>query len=184
MPQSNSNIELRSAEVGDAAAVAAIYNHYVSNSTITFEEAAVSAEEMARRIGEVLAKNLPWCVAIAREKTQEAAQETVVGFAYATPWRARSAYRYAVEVTVYVAQGHLRQGIGSRLYAALLDTLAKRDLHTAIAGIALPNDESVALHERLGFEKVAHFRQVGFKRNRWVDVGYWQRILNARDVEK
>ena len=79
---------------------------------------------------------------------------------------------------MYVAQGHTGRGIGTLLYTTLLDEVQKGGFHAAIAGIALPNAESVALHERLGFEKVAHFKQVGFKMNRWIDVGYWQRILD------
>lgn len=169
MPQ-NSNVRLRAAEHADAAAIAAIYNHYVNNSTITFEEDVVEAEEMAGRIGGVRSSHLPWYLAVEQDMT--------VGYAYATPWRPRSAYRFAVEVTVYVAQGHTGRGIGTLLYTTLLDEVQKGGFHAAIAGIALPNAESVALHERLGFEKVAHFKQVGFKMNRWIDVGYWQRILD------
>jgi phosphinothricin acetyltransferase len=169
----DSNLWIRSATLADAAVIAAIYNHYVSHSTITFEEVAVDAEEMARRISEVHSKSFPWYVAIE--------QRVPVGYAYATPWRSRSAYRYAVEVTAYVADGHTGKGIGARLYTELLDKLQNDGFHTAIAGIALPNPASVAMHERLGFEKVAHFKQVGFKRNDWLDVGYWQRLLGPSD---
>lgn len=174
MPQ-NSNVRLRTVERTDAAAIAAIYNHYVNNSTITFEENVVEAEEIAGRIGDVLSRHLPWYLAVE--------QDITVGYAYATPWRSRSAYRFAVEVTVYVAQGHTGKGIGTLLYTALLDIVRKDGFHTAIAGIALPNAQSVALHERLGFEKVAHFKQVGFKMDHWIDVGYWQRILDTCDQD-
>ena len=173
VPQKDSNIGLRTAEIGDAAAIAAIYNQYVKNSTITFEEAAVETDEMARRIGDVRSSRLPWYLAVEQDRT--------VGYAYATPWRTRSAYRFSVEVTVYVAQGHTGKGIGTRLYTALLGALRSGGFHCAIAGIALPNPESVALHERLGFEKVAQLKQVGFKMGRWVDVGYWQLLLDADD---
>lgn len=171
MVQTNLNVRLRAANLTDAVSIAAIYNHYVQNSTVTFEEVPVDAEEMARRIGDVHSRGLPWHLAVQNDAP--------VGYAYATPWRSRSAYRSSVEVTVYVAQGHIGRGIGTRLCATLLDSIRESGFHTALAGIALPNPQSVALHERLGFEKVALFKQVGFKMNRWLDVGYWQRILDA-----
>ncbi len=101
----------------------------------------------------------------------------VVGWAYATAWKARSAYRFSVETTVYVAASHQGRGIGAALYGALLGDLRGRELHSAVGGIALPNPASVALHEKLGFKKIAHFAEVGRKFDRWVDVGYWQLIL-------
>ena len=170
MPQRNPNIRIRAAKATDADAMADIYNYYVENSTITFEEAAVTASEIAKRIENVYSNHLPWYLAVTGK--------TVVGYAYATPWKSRSAYRFSTEVTVYIAKGHGNKGIGTRLYRILLSRLRKR-VHTVIAGIALPNAASVALHERLRFEKVAHFSQVGFKMDQWVDVGYWQLILNA-----
>jgi L-amino acid N-acyltransferase YncA len=159
-------IRVRCAEVSDAGTVAAIYNHYVRTTTITFEEAEVESEEMARRIAYVHSRRLPWHVAIERDK--------IVGYAYATPWRSRSAYRFAVEVTVYVDAGRTRMGIGTSLYTELLNTIRQEGFQTAIAGLALPNAESEALHRRSGFEKVAHFKRVGFKFDRWIDVAYWQ----------
>jgi phosphinothricin acetyltransferase len=161
---------IRAAAAGDPAAIAAIYNHYVARTVITFEEEPVSAPEMARRI-EATSASLPWLVA---EREGE-----VVGYAYATPWRARSAYRFSVEVTVYVDPDRPRLGIGRRLYEALLPELHARGIHAAFGVIALPNDASVALHERFGFEKVAHLREVGFKFDRWIDVGYWQLLLES-----
>jgi len=162
-------IVIRAAVAGDARELARIYNHYVSTSVITFEEDAVSETEMARRIGEATSESLPWLVA--------QRNEAVVGYAYATKWRVRAAYRFSTEVTVYVDPTLPRLGIGSQLYAELLSQLQARGIHSAIGGIALPNEASVALHEKFGFVKVAHFREVGFKFNRWIDVGYWQREL-------
>src|SRR4029450_10891594 len=101
----------------------------------------------------------------------------VVGYAYATKWKARSAYRFSVETTVYLAAGLGRRGLGSRLYEELFRVLKEKGVHAAIGGIALPNDASVALHEKFGMRKVAHFEQVGFKFGKWVDVAYWERIL-------
>lgn len=159
---------IRPASPDDAAAIVTIYNHYVATTTITFEECAVSAADMAQRIRDVTAQ-LPWLV------YEEAGQ--VRGYAYATPWRARSAYRFSVESTVYVSPDYLRKGLGSVLNGALLDALRGRGIHVVLGGIALPNAASVALHERMGFEKVAHFKQAGRKFDRWIDVGYWELVL-------
>jgi phosphinothricin acetyltransferase len=158
-------IMIRPATPLDAAAIASIYNHYVTTTTISFEEDPVPVEDMARRIAEVGAR-LPWYV---MERGGE-----VVGYAYATPWRVRSAYRFSVETTVYVAPDHARQGVGAALYKALIGELRARGLQVAIGGIAQPNPASVGLHEAMGFRKVAHFGRVGFKFERWVDVGYWE----------
>lgn len=156
---------IRAATSADAAAIAAIYNHYIATTTISFEEHPVGADEMAARIATVAAR-LPWLVC-----EQDG---MVAGYAYATPWRVRSAYRLSVESSVYVSPGHPRQGIGSRLYRALLEELRVRGLHMVIGGIAQPNPASVALHEAMGFRKVAHFSEVGMKFGRWIDVGYWE----------
>ena len=161
---------IRLATPADAAAIAAIYNHYVETTTITFEEQAVAADEMARRIADVGAR-LPWYVF---ERA-----EAVLGYAYATPWRARSAYRFSVESTVYVAPGCARQGIGSRLYKVLIDDLRARGMQVVLGGIAQPNPASVHLHQSVGFEKVAHFKRVGRKFGQWVDVGYWELQLDG-----
>jgi phosphinothricin acetyltransferase len=162
-------IAVRAAAEQDAAQIADIYNYYVANTVITFEDQAVSQEEMAGRISEVQRRGLPWLVA-------ESAG-TVVGYSHASPWKARSAYRHSVESTVYLRRGFEGRGIGKRLYSALLPLLRERGVHAVIGGAALPNEASVGLHLSLGFERVATFRQVGFKHDRWVDVAYWQRIL-------
>ena len=156
---------IRPATSADASTLAAIYNHYVANTTITFEEVAVDLHEMEARIESVSAK-LPWLVF---ERDGQ-----VIGYAYATPWRARSAYRFSVESTVYVAPGYARQGIGSQLYTALIYALRGKEIEVVLGGISQPNPASVALHENLGFEKVAHFKRVGRKFDQWIDVGYWE----------
>ena len=124
---------------------------------------------MALRIRGNEDEKLPWLVA---ERNGE-----VAGYAYASKWKGRCAYRYSVETTVYVEKEAVGHGIGRLLYADLLAALRALSLHVAIGGIALPNERSVRLHEALGFRKVAHFEQVGFKLERWVDVGYWQKML-------
>ncbi|WP_447730116.1 arsinothricin resistance N-acetyltransferase ArsN1 family B [Pseudoxanthomonas suwonensis] len=164
-------MQIRSATPEDAAAIAAIYNPYVAGTCITFETEPVAAAEMATRISETLDGGLPWLVA------EEAG--TILGYAHASRWKGRCAYRYSVETTVYLDQARTGRGIGKALYSPLLDGLRKAGLHAAIGGIALPNEASVALHERLGFQNVARFREVGFKQDRWVDVGYWQLMLQG-----
>ena len=160
---------IRAATAADAAAIAAIYNHYIRDSIVTFEEQPVAPAEMANRIAEVAAAALPWLV-VERDGA-------VAGYARATKWRPRSAYRYSVETTIYLGPQHVGAGLGTGLYRELLAQLKGRGLHLAIGGVALPNDASVALHERLGFRKVAHFAEVGFKFGRWIDVAYWQLAL-------
>ncbi len=162
-------MNVRSATSDDAAHIAEIYNHYISTSVITFEETPVSEADMATRVAEVQAISFPWLVA---EK-----QGSITGFAYGNKWKVRAAYRHSSEITVYVRKGLGASGIGSALYGQLLPMLKSAGIHTAIGGIALPNDASVRLHEKLGFRKVAHFEEVGFKFNRWVDVAYWQKQL-------
>ena len=160
---------IRSANASDAQAIARIYNHYVLNTAITFEEEEVSAKQMAARIADVQAASFPWLVV--------GAMGQVVGYAYVTKWRERSAYRFSVHSSVYLAQDTVGQGLGSQLYATLIDHLKQMGVHVVIGGITLPNAASVSLHEKFGFKKVAHFEQVGFKFDQWLDVGYWQTVL-------
>jgi phosphinothricin acetyltransferase len=160
---------IRAATIADAEAVAEIYNHYVTKTAVTFEEEEVSPSEIAQRFKAVWSASLPWLVAEVNGQ--------VTGYAYASMWHGRSAYRFSTEVTVYLAPAHAGRGIGSRLYGRLFPILRDRGVHAVIGGIALPNEASVALHEKFGLEKVAHFKEVGYKFDRWIDVGYWQRIL-------
>jgi L-amino acid N-acyltransferase YncA len=157
----------RNANVGDASTISQIYNYYVDHTIITFEEQRVSSEDIAQRIERVLANELPWLIAELDGR--------VIGYAYAAPWRERSAYRHSVEVSVYLDQSIRLRGVGSLLYQALFDALQDSNVHVALAGIALPNDRSIALHEKFKMEKVAHLKEVGLKFNQWIDVGYWQR---------
>jgi L-amino acid N-acyltransferase YncA len=159
---------IRSASPDDAAAICAIYNHYVDTTTISFEEAPVSVSVMAQRIADVSSK-LPWYVYVREGR--------IVGYAYATPWRVRSAYRFSVESSVYVDRDCPREGIGSQLYQVLIDDLRARGMQSVLGGIAQPNPASVKLHERMGYTKVAHFTRVGRKFEQWIDVGYWELLL-------
>ncbi len=164
---------IRPASIADAEAICHIYNHYVLNTSISFESDVVSTQEMAQRITEISA-TYSWLVCVQDER--------VVGYAYATKWRVRTAYQHAVESSVYLAYDVGGKGFGSLLYRALIEELQKLSLpiHTVIGGVALPNAGSVALHEKCGFEKVAHFREVGKKFGKWIDVGYWQLVLQPQ----
>ena len=159
---------IRSATPSDALSICGIYNHYVEKTWVTFETEAVTVAEMTERIASALTV-LPWLVW--EEKGE------VIGYAYASKWKGRAAYRYSVESTIYLRHDAGRRGIGSQLYAALIGELQKLGIHCVIGGIALPNAASQRLHEKFGFKKVAHFEQVGWKFDRWIDVGYWERIL-------
>ncbi|MCX7787265.1 MAG: GNAT family N-acetyltransferase [Spirochaetes bacterium] len=160
---------IRRVRLEDAPKICSIYNHYVTHSVCTFEEEPVSVSEMEKRIREVLS-SYPWLV-------WEDAGE-ILGYTYSSRWKSRSAYRYSTELSVYVRNGYHGQGIGKTLMASLLDELQRQGFHAVIGGIVLPNERSVRLHERFGFQKVAHFSEVGFKFGKWLDVGYWQRILS------
>jgi len=160
---------IRSATTADADAIAEIYNYYVIETVVTFEEEPLEAAEIARRIESVQRAGLPWLVAIDDGE--------IKGYAYATQWKERIGYRTSVETTVYLAKNATGQGLGSQLYAELFRLLEETGLHSAIGGVALPNPGSVALHEKFGMKKVAEFEEVGTKFGRWVNVGYWQRFF-------
>jgi L-amino acid N-acyltransferase YncA len=156
----------------DAKAICEIYNHHVENTIVTFEERAVSVEDMAGRIREITG-TYPWLV------LEE--EGRVRGYAYASKWKARSCYRYSAESTIYLAADVTGRGLGKELYTALLVALRSCPVHCVVASIALPNPASIALHERLGFRKVAHLDEVGRKLDRWIDVGYWELIIGGAE---
>jgi phosphinothricin acetyltransferase len=157
----------------DGAGCAAVYAPFVEDSAASFEERAPSPEGFGERI-ERMSSTHPWLVA--------AAGEEVIGFAYACPHRQRAAYRWAADVSVYVAPAHKRRGIGRALYGSLLPLLVRQGLHVACAGITLPNEPSVALHQSFGFTLVGVHRRIGFKQGRWWDVGWWQLELQEPET--
>jgi L-amino acid N-acyltransferase YncA len=163
---------IRDATEGDAAACAAIYAPYVTDTAISFETEPPPPEEMARRIA-AAQRTHAWLV------LEEDGR--VVGYAYGIPWRARAAYRWACEVSVYLERGRRRTGAGRVLYEALLPRLAARGYRTALAGMTLPNEASVGLHRALGFEPVGTFRRVGYKHGAWHDVAWAQIVLTDGD---
>ena len=159
---------IRSVKNEDASVICSIYNHYVRETTITFEEAPVSIKEMERRIGEISAA-YPWFI------FDDGVY--ITGYAYVSKWKERIAYRFSAEITVYIKQGHEGKGIGTELYKHLIEAARKKSIHALLAGIALPNERSIALHEKFGFTKIAQFNEIGFKQNKWIDVGYWELVL-------
>ena len=156
---------IRRATLTDAPAIADIYNWYVENTVITFEIDPVSAVEMAQRIAYTLAKH-EWLV--------HARGGEILGYAYAARFRERAAYRFVSESTIYLRNGLQGQGLGRALYAATIERAFALGYTSLIGAIALPNVPSVRLHEALGFAKVGHLRRVGWKHERWIDVGSWQ----------
>lgn len=163
---------IRLARASDAAAIAAVYRPYVQSSHFTFEEVAPNAAEIAARIGNPIH---PWLVA------DEGGR--VLGYASTSPMRNRAAYRWSVETGIYLSADAQGRGIGRELLCAHLALLERQGFVTAIAGIALPNEASVRLHEKLGFTLCGMERGVGFKLGKWVDVGRWQRGLAPRTSE-
>lgn len=165
---------IRAATAEDAQQLTDIYNHYILNTVVTFEEKIISRVEMVARMQMVQSIGLPWLVADNNGK--------IDGYAYATTWKTRHAYRFSVEITIYLAADATEKGVGSALYKELFSCLEGNgceapvdpEVHAVVACIALPNAHSVALHEKFGMKKVAHFTEVGSKFDRWLDVGYWQ----------
>jgi len=158
---------IRLAEDRDAAALARIYAANVTDTVISFEIVPPDAAEMAARVRRVQ-PHAPWLVYDAGE---------VVGYAYAAAHRERAAYRWAIDVSVYVDGAHRRRGVGHALYSSLLALVRLQGFYRAHAGITLPNAASVALHESFGFAPVGVYGAVGFKHGRWHDVGWWQLAL-------
>ncbi len=150
---------------GDAAACAAIYAPFVTDGVASFESVAPDATDMSARI----AAHAGAHAFLVAERGGR-----VVGFAYACPHRARAAYRWSADVSVYVEASAHRQGVGRELYGALLDLLRRQGIRRVHAGITLPNPASVSLHESFGFTPVGVYRGVGYKFGRWRDVGWWQ----------
>jgi phosphinothricin acetyltransferase len=174
----------------DAAACAAIYAPYVRDSVVSFEVDTPSEDDFAQRI-ERITRTHPWLVAVEAgggEQEDGGAVEregggAVVGFAYASPHKERAAYRWAADVAIYVDVRHRRRGLGRELYGALLPMLVRQGVRVACAGVTLPNEGSVGLHEAFGFTPVGVYRRIGWKAGAWHDVGWWQLELVPVDED-
>lgn len=159
---------IRLAHRNDAKAIADIYNYYILNTSVTFEEQPITADEMALRMESKIEQNR-WFVNVDEGR--------VTGYAYAGPFASRSAWRYTLELSVYIDNNCAGKGVGTKLYQHLLRILKEQDVHSVMGLITLPNESSVRLHEKLGFTKVGLVGQGGYKFGRWIDVEYWQLML-------
>ncbi len=165
---------IRTASAEDAPAIAAIYRPFCEATTVSFENEAPSAREMAERI-RTTGERFPWLV------LDDGG--TLAGYAYASRHRERAAYGWSADVTVYVAPTHLRQGVGRALYTSLLELLRLAGYYKVHAGVTLPNPSSVGLHEAMGFELVGVYKGVGYKLGAWRDVAHYQRALQPEQPE-
>ena len=163
---------VRDATRADGAACASLYAPYVTDTVITFENDLPTPAEMADRIAGAQEAHA-WLVLEEHGR--------VVGYAYAGPYKARAAYRWSCEVSVYLEYGRRRSGGGRVLYEALFDRLADRGFRTAVACMTLPNEASEGLHRALGFEPIGTFRGIGWKHGAWRDVAWVQRPLAGGD---
>lgn len=164
-------IRIRAARPADANQIAAIYAPFVAASAVSFETEPPSAQTMRARMAKS-GDHYPWLVATTDDS------DVVLGYTYANSFRERPAYHWTVETSIYVAGEMQRQGVGRLLYSALIATLRAQDFIQAIAVLAMPNDQTIALHESLGFRRAGMFREVGFKHGQWRDIGFWQLELS------
>lgn len=163
-----SGLSLRYASPDDAEAVAGIYAPYVDGTAVTFELVPPSVSEMKERIGRICAE-YPYIVCLSNGR--------ICGYAYASSHAQREAYRFSVNLSVYVNSSDRGRGIGALMYSALLGELHRRGYHAAFSAIGMPNPESVALHNAAGFEEAGLFRDAGFKLGGWHDVLWLQKLL-------
>ncbi|MCL4131098.1 UNVERIFIED_CONTAM: hypothetical protein GTU68_022514 [Idotea baltica] len=156
---------IRDFDLNDTKQLLDIYNYYVLNTIVTFDIEPLTLEAFTDKLMRI---NADYPCIIFEENDE------VLGYAYGSKWRPKPAYNQTVEATVYVKNGEHGNQIGSKLYRKLLDLLKEEGYHVVLGGLTLPNDASVKLHEKFGFEQVAHFNEVGRKFDKWLDVGFWQ----------
>jgi phosphinothricin acetyltransferase len=159
---------IRPVTTNDTAALCGIYNYYIANTVITFEEEELEPTVMEARIRDITGK-YPWFV---WEEDGE-----LLGYAYAHKWNERAAYRFSAEDSVYLRHDVLGRGLGRQLLGQVIAELRKTDIRVLMSVITMPNERSVALHEGFGFQKAAEFREIGYKLNCWLNVGYWELLL-------
>lgn len=159
---------VRDVILSDAKRIHEIYNKYVEDSWATFQEQPLTLEEIEAQIQRII-KNFPWIV------YQE--NDQIVGYTFADKWREKTAYRYTVETSIYLDPEYLGKGIGSTLKEAMITELKERGFHCVISAISLPNPASIAMCEKFGFQKVGHLKEIGYKFDEWIDIGYWQLLL-------
>lgn len=168
-------LEIRLATPDDAAQIRAIYAPVVRDTAISFEYEPPSVEEMRRRVESTLAKGYPWLVL---DRSGE-----ILGYAYGSVHRERAAYRWSVEVSVYIHAAWHRRGVGRALYTSLFEVLRLQGFQNAFAGATQPNPGSVRLHEAMGFREIGLFRRIGYKFGEWHDVRWWGLALGEPPAE-
>jgi Sortase and related acyltransferases len=166
-------MNIRRVTLDDAESICKIYNYYVENTAVTFETKTVTVGEMKQRIAGFLNEGFPYYVGEAENK--------IMGYCYLHDWNSRRAYSLTKEVSIYMDKGYTGKGLGTLLYRRLFDEIYRMDIHVIIAGICIPNEKSVRLHEKFGLKQVSHMREVGRKLGKWHDVGHWQLVIN-RDI--
>jgi phosphinothricin acetyltransferase len=159
---------IRPVELSDCKSITDIYNYYIETTVITFEEVPLTVPEMQNRVNEIR-EHFPYLV---YEENGE-----ILGYAYVDAFHSRSAYRFTLEDSIYLRNGCQGKGMGRALFDALLNEVKKRDTHSIMAKIALPNERSIKLHEAFCFKNVGTLKEVGRKFDKWLDVGYWELIV-------
>jgi len=160
---------IREAQLSDACRIAEIYNYYIENTIVVFEETKISEEAMSQKMRNILSKAYPFIVC------EEEGQ--VIGYAYISTWRYHSAYNITLETTIYLDPHYTGKGFGNSLYGRLIEKSQECGIHSLIGVISLPNDESRKLHQKFGFQLIGNFREVGRKFGRLIDVEFWQKML-------
>jgi len=163
-------IEIRKATVEDAGDICNIYNYYIINTVITFENEAVTVGEMQSRIQDILNCGLPYYVAVDGNR--------VIGYCYLHQWNNRCSYSSTKEVSIYLDKDARHKGLGTKLFERILENTDHATTHVLISGICLPNESSVNLHEKFGFKQVSMMKEIGRKFDKWLDVGHWQLIFD------
>ena len=162
------NIHIRKVTSSDSAKIRDIYNYYITNTFLTFETDILSEEMVLQRIRKYTVL-YPWYIA--------ETNGNVIGYAYASEFIERSAYKYTSEITIFIDHQYTRSGSGKALFTQLIDDMKKLGYKALMSIIAVPNAPSVRLHKSFGFEKVGHLKKAGYKLNRWIDVEYWELLL-------
>ncbi|MDR0541308.1 MAG: GNAT family N-acetyltransferase [Dysgonamonadaceae bacterium] len=160
---------IRNVKLYDAERIAKIYNYYIENTAVTFDEDPVTVEKIRQKIEDIRAKAYPYLVC------EE--DGLLTGYAYINTWRPHSAYNITLETSIYIDPQYVGKGLGAKLYEALIEKSGGMNIHSLIAVISLPNDSSRKLHEKFGFRLVGNFKETGIKFNRLIDVEFWQKIL-------
>ena len=169
--QKSITLNIRNITLDDASAVCRIYNHYIENTVVTFETSPVTEEEIQKRICDVVESDCPWYIG---EINGE-----IIGYVYLHNFHPREAFFKTKEVAIYLHKDYSGKGLGSVLLESLLNKINPKKIHVLMAGITIPNEKSIKMHEKFGFKQISYMKEVGWKFDQWRDVGYWQLTLDA-----